>query len=595
MRKMNRVVAGVALLVIGLCGRSPAQVLDQAPSNAMGVFTVRDMQGASTKVAALAKKLGIDQMDPRWGDPLGSLMTEMHLKKGIRKDGDMAIAFFNPKQNAPKAENADANAPKDDEPPLVVLIPVDDYKSFLSKGDDGNFEDVKDVGEGISQVSVASNHEKLFVVQRGKYAVSAMDKSLLANHDGIKLQGPAAREVQTKDAILYFDVKSVRPQLQKAYESIRDEAKKQLQGENNPVGMSVPPFLFAIYDKVASQFLSDTRTATISMNLNDAGLGTAFIGDFEPDSYLGKLVAESNRTDSPMLAGLPERAMLMYGGAIITPQVWDRVLTDLADTIKQSEGDKVKAEDLNKYLEASRKAIKGMKSSTFALLAPDTGESLMQVVGVTRGDAKQILEASKEGLSSVNSFLGMTNGKTKATVNLGEPTTTDGVQVQPYNIKFDFDPNDPMAAQQKQIMAMMYGPNGISGYLAVVDDHTLLQAQGVSDKVLSEAIAAAKANTDTLSKSDALKITSDQLPRPRGAEFYVAVDEIANTAVKFMKQQGMAIQFKLPPNLPPVGMAVSKEGSAIRTDTFIPTKLVEAVTSAVMQTMMQMNGGGKGV
>ena len=101
MRQMNRVVAGVALLVIGMCAGSGAQVLDQAPSNALGVFEVKNMQGASTKVAALAKKLGIDQMDPRWSDPLGSLMTQMHLKKGIRKDGDMAIAFFNPQKNAP--------------------------------------------------------------------------------------------------------------------------------------------------------------------------------------------------------------------------------------------------------------------------------------------------------------------------------------------------------------------------------------------------------------------------------------------------------------------------------------------------------------
>jgi hypothetical protein len=592
---MNRVVAGVALLVIGMCAGSGAQVLDQAPSNALGVFEVKNMQGASTKVAALAKKLGIDQMDPRWSDPLGSLMTQMHLKKGIRKDGDMAIAFFNPQKNAPKVENADANAPKDDQPPLVILIPVDDYKRFLSSGDDGNFEDVKDVGDSISQVTVSANHEKLFVIQRDKYAVSSMDKSLLANHDGIKLQGPAAREAQTKDAIVYFDVKSVRPQLQKAYESVREEAKKQLQGQNNPVGMSVPPFVFAIYDKIASQFLSDTRSATISMNLNDAGLGSAFIGDFEPDSYLGKLVAESNKTDSPMLAGLPDRPLLMYGGAVITPKVWDRVLTDLMDTVKQSEGDKVKAEDLNKYLEDCRKGLKSMTSTTFAMLAPDTGENLMQIVGVTHGDAKQILEASKDGLSSANAFMGMVGGKTKMSVTLGEPTTMDGVQMQPYNMKFDFDPNDPMAAQQKQVMAMMYGPNGLSGVLAVVDDHTLLQAQGVNDKVLAEAIAAAKAGTDTLSKSDALKITSDQLPKPRGAEFYIAIDEIANTAVKFMKQQGMAIQFKLPPNLPPVGMAVSKEGSAIQFDSFIPTKLVEAVTSAVMQTMMQMNGGGKGV
>jgi hypothetical protein len=593
---MNRVVAGVALLALGVCGWSKAQVLDQVPSNALGVFEVKDLQGVSTKVAALAKKLGIDQMDPRWGDPLGSVMTEMHLKKGIRKDGDLAIAFFNPhKEGAPAKENADANEAKSDQPPLVVLIPVDDYKAFLSTGDGGNFEEVKDVGDGISQVTVPANKEKLFVVQRGKYAVSSMDKALLANHDGIKLHGPAEKEAQTKDAIIYFDVKSVRPQLQKAYENVRAEAKKQLEGQNNPVGMQVPPFVFALYDKAAQQFLSDTRSATISFNLNDAGLGSAFIGDFEPDSYLGKLVAESNKTDSPMLAGLPDRALLMYGGAIITPQVWDRVITDVMDTIKQSEGDKAKGQDVNKWLEAWRKALKGMKSTTFAMLAPDTGENLMQVVGVTHGDAKQILESTKQGLSYANTFLGNMGGKNKMTLALADPTTTDGVQVQPYNIKFDFDPNDPMAAQQKQIMAMMYGPNGVSGYLAVVNDNTLLQAQGVSDKVLSEAIAAAKGGTDTLSKSDALKITSEQLPKPRGAEFYIAMDEIANTAVKFMKQQGMAIQFKLPPNLPPVGMAVAKESSAVRVDTFIPTKLVEAMTSAVMQTMMQMNGGGKGV
>jgi hypothetical protein len=593
MRHMNRVVAGVGLLV-GLCGWARAQVLEQAPSNALGVFEVKDMQGVSTKVATLAKKLGIDQMDPRWGDPLGSVMGQMHLKKGIKKDGDMAIAFFNPQKDQPAKEKADAA--KDDQPPLVVLIPVDDYKSFLSTGDDGNFEEVKDAGDGASQVTVPGNHEKLFVVKRGNYAVSSMDKALLANHDGIKLQGPAAKEAQTKDAIIYFDVKSVRPQLQKAYESVRAEAKKQLQGENNPVGMSVPPFVFAIYDKIASQFLSDTRSATISFNLNDVGLGAGFIGDFEPESYIGKLVSESNKTDSPMLAGLPERTFLMYGGAVITPAVWERVLADVIDTVKQSEGDKAKTEDLNKYLDSCRKAIKGMKSTTFGMVEPETGENLIQVLGVTHGDAKQILEASKEGLASVNSFLGMANGKTKVNVNLADPTTTDGVQVQPYTIKFDFDPNDPMAAQQKQIMTMMYGPNGISGYLAVVDDRTLLQAQGVNDKLLAEAIAAAKAGTDTLDKSGSLKITSDQLPKPRGAEFYVAIDEIANTAVKFMKQQGMAVPFKLPPNLPPVGAAVSKEGSAARVDTFIPTKLVEAITSAVMQTMMQMNGGGgKGV
>jgi hypothetical protein len=593
---MNRIAASVALLAVCLCGYVRGQVLEQAPSNALGVFEVKDMQAASTKVAALAKKLGIDQMDPRWGDPLGSVLTQMHLKKGIRKDGDMAIAFFNPKKNEPGNQKADAAADANsDQPPLVVLIPVDDYKAFLSTGDDGNFDEVKDVGGGISQVTVPSNKEKLFVIQRGKYAASAMEKSLLANHDGIKLQGPAASEAMTKDAILYVDVKSVRPQLQKAYEGVREEAKKQLQGQNNPVGMSVPPMVFALYDKAASQLLSDTRSFALSFNLNDAGLGSSAIGDFEPDSYLGKLVSESKNTSSPMLGGLPDKGYLMYGGAILTPAVLDRLLSDVVDTIKQSETDKSKNEDLNKYLEVVRKAAKSMQSTAFGMVAPNPGEPLMQVLGVTHGDSKALMDYTKESLTFVNTFTGMTNNKMKAEVKLGETTTTDGVQIQPYNIKLDFDPNDPMAAQQKQIMAMMYGPNGMSGYLAAVNDRTLLQAQNVNEKVLSEAIAAAKGGEDALDKSDALKATSDQLTKERGAEFYIAIDQIANTAVAFMKQQGMAIPFKLPPNLPPVGMALSKEGSAARFETFVPSKLVEAITAAVMQTMMQMNGGGKGV
>src|SRR5205823_4548523 len=104
---------------------------------------------------------------------------------------------------------------------------------------------------------------------------------------------------------------------------------------------------------------------------------------------------------------------------------------------------------------------------------------------------------------------------------------------------------------------MMYGPNGMSGTMAVVNDHTFLQAQGVSDKVLADAILAAKSGEDPLDKSEALKPTRDQLPKERGAEFYVALDNIAAAAVKFMKQQGMAIDFKLPANLPPIGASLA--------------------------------------
>ena len=90
-------------------------------------------------------------------------------------------------------------------------------------------------------------------------------------------------------------------------------------------------------------------------------------------------------------------------------------------------------------------------------------------------------------------------------------------------------------------------------------------------------------------------MTSDLLPKQRIAVGYLALDNLANAVVAAMKQQGMPLQFKLPPNLPPIGVALSSDGSAGRVDTVIPTKLVESITAAVMQAMMQNNGQQKGV
>ena len=39
--------------------------------------------------------------------------------------------------------------------------------------------------------------------------------------------------------------------------------------------------------------------------------------------------------------------------------------------------------------------------------------------------------------------------------------TIDGVAFDTYEMTTKFDPNDPKAAQAQQMMAMVYGPNGI--------------------------------------------------------------------------------------------------------------------------------------
>jgi hypothetical protein len=582
MKQMHRYVAGLALVIaVALAGRARGQAVEQVPSNATGVFQVKNLQELSNKIAKLAKTLGVDQMEPRFADPLGSLMTEMDVKEGLNKNGDMAMGFLKP---AKDAENPN-------EPDLVVVLPVDDYKAFL-----GNFQDVKDVGGGISEVTVKKNSEKLVMAHRGKYAVSAKNKKLLETAGGFKLQGSAVKEAQAKDALLYIDVKSIRTDLQEGYKKARGEIKKALEDPNNAAaaGVKVPPFVFAMYDKVATELINGTRTVAISFNLNDVGLGAAVLGDFDADSYVGKLVAKAHNGDRSVLSGLPDRPYLMYGGATLTPEVTEQVFNDFLDIVKQNPGD-LKKEDLDKYTETARKALSSVRSMNFGLVAPQQGEPFIQVVELIRGDSQQMLDMSKQAMPFTNNMMaGMNTGKMKANIKFEDPTTVDGVKLTPYKVNVEVDPNDAMAAQQKQIMDMMYGPNGMSGLMGAVNDKTFISLMTPNQKLVSDAIAAAKADKDVLSQSEALKQVAAQLPARRGAEFYIALDNIANTAVAVAKQNGLPVQFKLPPNLPPIGVSMSNEGSTCRVDGFIPTRLVESITAAVLQAMNNQ-GGNKGV
>jgi hypothetical protein len=603
MKSLHRVVAVCAAVALLVCARARAQqVLDQVPSDAVGVLEVKNLQDMSTKVAKLAKSLGVDQFVPQFADPLGAMMDEYGLKQGVNKNGDMAIAFFAPRQGAgaraggaddADADNKDAGAKKDN-PPAVVLIAIDDYKGFL-----GNFNDVKDAGGGVSEVHVPKNSEKLFVVNHGKYAVAAMDKALLSKPAGLKLQGAIGKEARAKDALLYIDVKSLRPMIQQGIKQGRQEFDKAAKDpdaqKNNPFGQQMTPQLKAIieqYIKAAEQITNDTRSAAISFNISDTGIGAAGMADFEADSSMGRLVAKVQNTDKPLLAGLPQRTYFAFGGMSITPEVMQQLMTDFLDPLaKQLAGPN--GQDALKGFDSLKQAVTSMKDVSFGYVYPGgaPGESMVQAVGIAHGDANKILSGQKQALPAMNTLMGM-GGKSKAEINVSpEPKTVEGVQLTQYSIKFNFDQNDPQAMREQQAISMMYGRNGINGVMAAPDNNTFVSVQGGNDKLIADTLASAKANQDTLSGMANVKAVAGQLPKQRSMEFYFALDNVVNAGLRFAKQNGIPVNVKIPANLPPIGFSGGTEQSTARFEMVVPTQLIQSLTAAGMQAWMQMNQG----
>lgn len=594
MKRLHRVVAAGAVLAVGFCSWARGQVLEQVPSDAVAVFEVKDLQGLSTKIAKFAKSLGIDQFDPRWADPLASLQDEFDLKQGVNKGGDMAIAIF----DKPDKKDAKENSPAGESgaPPLIVLLPTDDYKAFL-----GNFTDVKDEGDGISQATVKKDQEKLYIMQRGKYAVSAMDKLLLTDHKGLglKLQGPAAKEVGDKDAVVYVDMKTLRPRIQEGLKEARgfmDQAFNQNAKPGNPFAAQMTPQMkkmIEAYFTAADQVSRDSRSAMLSFNLTDTGINTAAAAEFEPDSDLGKLTAQVQNTDQPLLAGLPEATYFAYAGAKLTPEVSTKLFNDFLQPLFKDMQNGAQGADMNKAFEAMKDSMAATKSLAFGYVSTGgaPGTSLLSVVGVIHGDANKIAENQKAAMPAISNFMGMSGNKMSMDVKFGEPKTVDGVKLETYTMKFNFDPNDAAGAQAQQMLTMMYGRGGMTGAIGVINPDTLVSLGMADDQLTSAAIASAKANTDTLDQTKGVEKVSGELPKQRAAEAFIALDNIANAGVKFAKQQGLAVQFKLPPNLPPIGVAIGTEASSVRFDMVIPTQLIQSMVAAGMQAAMQQNNG----
>lgn len=596
MKCLHRVVTAGAVLAIGLCGWARGQALEQVPSDAVGVVEVKDLQGLSKKISKFAKTLGIDQFDPRWADPLASLQDEFDLKQGVDKSGDLAIAFF----DKPDKKDAKANSPagEGDKPPVIVILATDDYKAFL-----GNFSDVKDEGNGISEVTVKKNQEKLFITERGKYAVAAMDKMLLSDHKGggFTLKGAAAKEAQTKDAIIYVDMKTLRPRIQDSLKQAHQEMNRAFDQPNagaagNPFAAQMTPQmrkLFDAYFNAGEQIVKDANSGAISFNLSDTGISTSAMADFEPESELGKMMAQVQNTDQPLLAGLPEATYFAYMGAKLTPEVSTKLFTDFLQPMLKEMKAGDENQDMDKAADAIKDSLGVTKSIAFGYVAAGggPGQGLLSVVGVLHGDANKVMENQKVALPAITNMMGVAGKKSGFDVTLGEPKTVDGVKLETYSMKFKFDPNDAMGAQAQQMISIVYGRNGISGSYGAVNPDTLVSLGMASDQFTAAAIAAAKDNTDSLDQMKGVQTIVGELPKQRAFEGFVALDNIATAAVKMARQQGLAVQFKLPPNLPPIGFSAGTDNASVRMDLIIPTQLIQSITAAAMQAFMQQNGG----
>lgn len=563
-----------------------AQVLDQVPSDALFVIKFNNLQAVSDKVAKFAGELGIDALAPEFADPLGSMKEELHITDGLDAAGEMAFVMLKP------AEGAD---PGDS---MLVLMPVSDYKAFV-----GNFADAKTDG-GVTTFTPEGKNKEMHAVQWGKYAAVSEHASALAKKPaGLKLAGLAAKEAKEKDAFMFINIPALSemalPEIAKARASMNKDIDQELGKDADAkqfAGVAKAAAGQAL--NIAEGFMRDTTAATFSMHLNDEGIAMTATADFKPDSYAGKLAAQFKAKGTPDMAGLPDRKYFAAGGMVNAPEAMSQVIGDLLDPISKELAAADAGKSLATAIDAWKRGAGATKRFTFGYPMP-TGalgaDSIIQSVVVISGDSKVIADAQKQMLQGVADVMKLLPADAGAKMDF-ELTpagkTVGDVKLDSYAFNMTLDENNPQAAQAQQMMAFIYGPAGMGGTFGPVSKDTFLLVQGGTDKLLDESVKAAKAPKDAISALAHVKTVAGQLPENRLAVEYIFLDNIITSGVKYAQGFGLPVKISLPPNLPPIGVAAATEGSAVRIDGFIPTKLVQSVVAAGMQTYMEMQGGG---
>ena len=596
--RISRIALALALCF--LAATAPAQVLKQVPENAFAVAKFNNLQATSRKLADFYRKLGVDKLDPAFADPLASIQQATGITAGLDLNGELAFAIL---------PNSD---PEDDSPWLLVLIPVSDYKAFLT-----NFKEPHADG-AISTINIDS--DEFYCTQWGAYAALSPDKETLTHSKpgGLVIPDTTAKELATKDATLYANPKALAklalPHLTKeGREDLLKDIISELTDPDDPANKDQVALIRTVANTLldfARQTLTDATGAAISVHLNDAGVQYSALVEFAPDSPLGNFTRSIRTSDKSMLEGLPAGQYLLYGGYITDPTVSQKLANEvLPPILKDLPALGEPGAALQKMVEAYRDYWLAVESESFAAdLSMDPNAGGIRIASAIRshpGKARDVVDAlnrTAEWENKVSHFF-PEEGLEETLETTDNARTIDGVTFDRQRHGFKFDQadldNDP---ETRQLLDRVFGKAGnpytLDLHVGVSADDRALWAVG-DDALLQSLITSTRKNDAPLAELPHVKQVAAQLPRQRFFTFYVAGDRAFDLVMTVMNEMGMPMKpIKLPPGTPPLGFAASTDGATLRFDTHVPMGLIERGMSAALQIKMQMEGnpgGGAGL
>ncbi|MEQ8846008.1 MAG: hypothetical protein RIB58_14265 [Phycisphaerales bacterium] len=546
----SRLVGLVAACGVAIAAPALAkpQVLDLVPEGASGVVAVNNLGGAMADLRAFMTASNL----PAVGGEMQAMLAEVD---GVAVNAGGSAAFFMIGQSSDS----------------VMLLPVTDYKEFVTArgGVGAGVEEVDFGGQGVFVKSVGNGYAALSDDGDNleDWVPTGGHMNTHVGSMGTRAFGAAVEA----DVFIIGSIASLAGEWRESYEGMKGMAM-MFGGPEAAQG-------FAALDPLVGAFLNDAQTGVVTLDFAGDGVTARALSRFKEGSMLAGLFTGKSDTEG-LMARVPDMPFAMAAAFDTSSPGVQSILGMISANLPEGQG--AQANAMMQMLTSS-------DGGSFVLGAPSMQEMSIGAGAFVRSaayyrskDPAAFKRAMAQNLEAANGQTTEQEGMTITTTTSYRPEarTIEGVTVDEWGVATNIDAeNNEQAMQAQMAMSMMFGSNGLGGYMAS-SDNGVVMTMSRNSQMLTQAMATAN-DGGGLGTNAELNAISNKLPENRALEMYIGVDKLLGIGAAFLGE--------VPP-MPPVGIvAASGDGTAE-----IALHISPAVISKGMELGMMFGAMGAG-
>lgn len=557
----------VAGLPLGLASADVPGVLDRVPASTPVVVSIGNVNAFFTQAEAITGAL--QQEEAQMGIMMAKQMLSM---PGINAEGSAAIAI-----TSIEGMNDD-NA----EPPMVVLMPVNDYAALVA-----NFGGT---GEGLEMLNIEGN--EVFVKDiGGGYAMVGPQQDVLEGFDASEgnadeheaMLGDIGQRMSEDNAVLVIaNMDHLRePMMQGWEENSQNMRQMMAMGGQDPEQAAA---MIDMIDGFVKTFGRDAQRGLMGVSGGDYGFSFELGASFKGGSELAGTFAQSGNA-AKLVNKLPGGPYLVAYAIDSSAPGIQAMIAKMAEMGNQANN--IPGLNPAGFLGKARGMAQTIGLNPAGLMG---GLFVNTVAVIDSPDANGLVQMFGEQIKATNGQVA--SGLSMTTTFADAPEQIGGVDAYKWSMQMLPDMNTPGAMQMQMMMPMLFGPSGgPNGYAAAADENTVVVTYSTSASLLEKAVGAAQ-NGGELSKNAMVMAQNERLHDEAFAYAYVDMGTILKAVLPTVAMFAGPVNVDIPENVTPLAMSMSSSGGGVGIRTVVPADLIDLMkeTGAAFQGM----GGGMG-